>query len=119
MIRCAQNFNSGTINSDDVVILDRRLITRQYLMSWFLLDLFSSIPLELFFMGQSSGDGEDSTQYTRTTKSMKLLRLLKLAKLLRLLKVNRVFWVLRIITQVISDRIGITMRMKATWNLCR
>ena len=64
-----------------MVILDRRLITRQYLMSWFLLDLFSSIPLELFFMGQSSGDGEDSTQYTRTTKSMKLLRLLKLARI--------------------------------------
>jgi hypothetical protein len=116
-----KNFNSGTINSDDVVILDRKLIARQYFFSWFFLDLFSSIPLELFLSGgdSSSNGGGDSTQYARTTKSMKLLRLLKLAKLLRLLKVNRVFWVLRTISQIFSDRIGVTLQMKATWNLCR
>jgi CRP-like cAMP-binding protein len=116
LLDIVKNFNSGTVNSDDVVILDRKLITRQYITSWFFLDLFSSVPLELFVGGENSSGG---TQYTRTTKSMKLLRLLKLAKLFRLLKVNRVFWVLRIVSQVVSDRIGVTLQMKATWNLCR
>jgi CRP-like cAMP-binding protein len=125
LLDVVKNFNSGVVNSDDVVILDRKMIAKQYIRTWFFLDLISSIPLEIFFLG--GGDDadaarrllNDSTQYTRTTKSMKLLRLLKLAKLFRLLKVNRVFVVVRKITQYLSDGVGVTVQLKATTNLFR
>ena len=76
---------TGFVNEDDVVIMDRNIITRSYATSWFLPDLMSSIPFSLMFPGgDDGGDGSgsdaggNSADYARTSKTMKLLRLIRL-----------------------------------------
>ncbi|GIY59985.1 hypothetical protein CEXT_773711 [Caerostris extrusa] len=46
------NFRTGIMNQDnsEQVILDPGLIARQYLRTWFFLDLISSIPLDYIFL---------------------------------------------------------------------
>jgi hypothetical protein len=109
LLDVVKNLNSGFINEDDIVVMQRRIITRAYLLSWFVPDVLSSIPIELFIqVQQSDGGGGGSAHYARTSKTMKLMRMLKLMKVFRLMRVNRVFKYMRLASQWMSDRIGFT-----------
>ena len=44
-----KNFNTGIVDENDAVIMDQRIVRRNYLFGLFVPDLFSSIPLDLFF----------------------------------------------------------------------
>jgi hypothetical protein len=107
-----KNLNSGFINEDDMVVMQRRIITRTYLLSWFVPDVLSSIPIELFIQSarstQSDDHGGSTAHYARTSKTMKLMRMLKLMKVFRLMRVNRVFKYMRLASQWMSDRVGFT-----------
>lgn len=71
--------------------IDRRMITRNYMSGWFLIDFPSSLPLELLELFEASviaregGGGDDDA--TAGFASLKMLRALRLLRLLRLLKV--------------------------------
>lgn len=42
------NFHTGII-SYRYVIMDRKIIAKHYLSTWFIIDLFASLPIELLF----------------------------------------------------------------------
>ncbi|CAG5136099.1 unnamed protein product, partial [Candidula unifasciata] len=46
------NFRTGIIVNDfaDEIILDPKLIARQYIKTWFFLDLLSSVPMDYIFL---------------------------------------------------------------------
>lgn len=68
----------------NVLIVDRVAITKNYLSSWFLIDLAASVPFEEIALSIS----EDSSQgsHIRSFKLLRILRLARLAKLFRLFK---------------------------------
>ena len=80
------NFMTAYLDGDQFV-LDRSMIAQNYFRGWFLLDLSSSIPLELidvlvqFFSSESSSGGSG-------LRMLRALRLVRLLRLLRLLKIQ-------------------------------
>lgn len=46
------NFNSAFYNNDYLVVEDRKKIARQYIFSWFLIDLLAIIPFDLFLQNE-------------------------------------------------------------------
>ncbi len=44
-----KNFCTGIVDENDAVIMDKKIVRRQYLLGFFVSDFFSSIPLDLIF----------------------------------------------------------------------
>ncbi|GBG27007.1 Potassium/sodium hyperpolarization-activated cyclic nucleotide-gated channel 4 [Hondaea fermentalgiana] len=82
----AKNFFTGYVDIDGVTHLEHRDIVRHYLLSWFMPDLVSSVPIDLVL--DAFGDVEDDG-LTRSTKGLKLIRLVRMTKLFRLLRMGR------------------------------
>ena len=100
-------------DNSEQVILDPKLIARDYLRTWFFLDLLSSIPLDYIFLIFNSLRGEpdevstdvntkaidvitDSKEdddkigvYLQAGRALRILRLAKLLSLIRLLRLSR------------------------------
>ena len=76
------SFNTAYLDRNSILIDDRRAIACNYLKSWFILDLSTSIPLDQIIC--TLGLGADSSQVVRT---IKIIRLLKLARILRFLRI--------------------------------
>jgi hypothetical protein len=75
------------------LIMNRKRIFISYLTTWFVIDLFSSIPLSLI---ELSTEGSDFKQI----KSAKLLRVLRLAKYARLIRIIKFIKVNKIIQEI-------------------
>ncbi|CAG9467891.1 unnamed protein product [Pedinophyceae sp. YPF-701] len=116
----ALNFNTGIIyESDQVVVMDRRVIATSYVRSWFFLDLVSSVPLDLILVGEGGGAG-------RLNKIPKVFKILRLSKLLRLMRVTKILRYLQrfdifagmssFMTRVIKLMAGVLIF--AHWNAC-
>lgn len=64
-----KHLNTGYVDEvSDAAIMDRWLVTRRYMYSWFWPDLFSSIPIDLLF---------NDAAVKRRFKSGKVLKLLR------------------------------------------
>lgn len=74
------NFISAYQDAEYNVVDQRKEIAKNYLNSWFLLDLIAVVPFDLFF--QTNGN-----QLVRVTRIGKLYKLVKIFRLLRLVKV--------------------------------
>ncbi len=81
------SFNTGfesQHNQVTVIVMSRSVVARNYLKTWFLLDLISSIPFEMLFQtattSDSGGPGETGG-LLNLAKSLRLLRILKLVRL--------------------------------------
>jgi hypothetical protein len=48
-----KNFCTGIVDENDAIIMDKRIVWRQYLTGFFITDLCSSIPLDLFLRAVS------------------------------------------------------------------
>ncbi|KAI1301799.1 Potassium/sodium hyperpolarization-activated cyclic nucleotide-gated channel 2 [Halotydeus destructor] len=84
------NFRTGIMNPDlpEQVILDPKQIRRQYMRSWFFLDLISSIPLDYIFLIFNQ-DYSDNFQILHAGRALRILRFAKMLSLLRLLRLSR------------------------------
>ena len=76
------NFRTGFVDSETgLIIYDYNLVAREYLRTWFALDLVSGIPFCLFDV--------DALSQIRALKILKGSRVLKAIKLMRFLKLSR------------------------------
>jgi hypothetical protein len=77
----------------DLYVVNHSMIMVNYLSSWFVIDLLSSLPLELIEMAAGSMGGDDgagpSAENSQGLKMLRALRLVRLLRLLRLLKLSR------------------------------
>ncbi|XP_074603485.1 hyperpolarization activated cyclic nucleotide gated potassium channel Ih isoform X2 [Brevipalpus obovatus] len=82
------NFRTGIMNPDlpEQVILDPQEIARQYMRSWFFLDLISSIPLDYIFLIFNQ---EYSFHLLQAGRALRIFRFAKMLSLLRLLRLSR------------------------------
>lgn len=77
------NFRTGYYPRGEMLeVMDPKRIAKQYISSWFTVDVLSSIPFDLIFSGFAG------SQWTRASKLFKVFRILRLSKLLRLAKLS-------------------------------
>ncbi|XP_065202257.1 potassium/sodium hyperpolarization-activated cyclic nucleotide-gated channel 3 isoform X2 [Planococcus citri] len=90
LIDIVVNFRTGIMQQDNAeqVILDPKIIAKNYLRTWFFLDLISSIPLDYIFLIFNQDFGE-SFQILHAGRALRILRLAKLLSLVRLLRLSR------------------------------
>lgn len=109
------NFNVAFMQ-DEQYVVDRRLIARDYLCSWFVFDVVATVPWKgvsemavvlVLELTQSHDDplreGEDDSADLRWMRALRLLRMLRLIRMLRLSAFLR----------PIEDSLGINLRVLA------
>ncbi|TNV85871.1 hypothetical protein FGO68_gene14280 [Halteria grandinella] len=79
------SFISARYDSEHQIIDNPCVISKNYLCTWFLVDLSSVIPFELLF---SFGSFNKITRFTRLGKLYKLLRMTKIMRVLRISKIK-------------------------------
>jgi len=80
------NFFTVDFDKNDEMIIDQKLIARNYLKGWFVPDILTTFPFEIFVPRK------------RATMP-KLLRILKLSKIRKLLKMFRIVRVSKILRE--------------------
>ena len=75
-------FNTAYYDEDFAIIEDRCSIAKEYLWSWFFIDLICVIPFEVFL-------ASNATDMVRLSRLGRLYKILKLMKLLRLAKLQK------------------------------
>ena len=70
-------------SADGHLVLNRQKIAMRYLKGWFLLDLFSTVPLDMIIQ-LAAGSQSAALQSLKLLKSLRLFRLLKLFRIFRL-----------------------------------
>ena len=78
-------FNSAFYTEDFQITDDRKEIASQYITSWFIIDVFSVIPFDLFFMSHN-GNINSMVKFARIGRLYKLIKLTRLVKMLKLVK---------------------------------
>ena len=74
---CNHNNQIGFIDEQEYMIMDRKKVQWRYAMTWFVPDLFSSLPIEIIELILSD---EGTLGNFKATKALKLVRLLRIAK---------------------------------------
>ncbi|GMH86647.1 hypothetical protein TrVE_jg10696 [Triparma verrucosa] len=82
------SFDTALIGDEDELVEDRRIIAKEYLKGWFLIDLLSTVPIDklVALMTKADGDakgGGKLIRILRLARLMKLTRVLKLGKFLK------------------------------------
>ena len=111
LVDVVKQFNTGILDEkESEIIMDRRLIVRHYLRSWFFIDFTSSIPIDaLLKLAEGSGGAGSGSELARSSKLLKMLRLLRLAKLMKLLKMSSIFKYARTVLTYLEDHYHITI----------
>ncbi|KAM3146799.1 hypothetical protein pb186bvf_000953 [Paramecium bursaria] len=78
------NFISAYNDEEQNVIDDHRMIVKNYLKGWFLIDFTANLPINYFYSDDSN------SQSLRYNKLVRLLRLPRLYRLIRLLKMSKI-----------------------------
>ena len=98
------NFNTATQNNLMEINDSRLLIVKNYAKGWFMIDLMSIIPFELFvqvFMKQSigskeAGDLSDEASKMNPTEYNRFIRISRISKLYKLVKITRLLRVFKL-----------------------
>ena len=74
-------------DSNGELIIDRKLIAKHYIQSWFCIDLISSFPVAwITFYLQQTPDAINSLRFLKLAKMARLYRILTVFKLFRVIK---------------------------------
>lgn len=90
MIDIFVNFLAAYEDKEDIIEVRVSKIAKQYIKSWFFLDLVATIPFQLFEDQLTGGDRGNA-------QNAKLLRLARLPRLYRLLRILRLFKMIRLV----------------------
>ena len=87
MVDIVINFRTGIVReyAETDVILDPVQIRNHYLITWFIVDVLSTVPLDYILLAID----EFMPQAARATRAAKLIRFGKILSLLRLLRLSR------------------------------
>jgi len=109
------------------IILDTKKIVTRYAKTWLVVDLISSLPLDLITLGFTGSNGGDvSLGVKSATNAMKFLRLMKLLSLLKLLRMTRFIRIVskyedfyRVTASIVRYiKLVMCMLLVAHWNGC-
>ena len=85
MLDLAVNFYTAFYDRNEQLVTDHRLIKLHYLRSWFLVDLFGSIPFDylIYAVQRRYYTSAQLSHFLRTLRVVKLFRMLKISNLYR------------------------------------
>ena len=85
------NFRTAIVLPSGVLEARPRVIARQYMRSWFLIDLLSCLPINYLFllMEALASDDDRETKNAAGLKAVKVVRLVRLTKMLRIARLRR------------------------------
>ncbi len=85
------NFFTAFEDDNGELVVNRWRIAKNYIKSWFLVDLFSCVPISLILnlTGQDGSSNVLNIKFIKLTRLPRLYRLLRLLKLMRLYKSNK------------------------------
>ena len=84
------NFITAYEDSNGELIVKRCKITKNYLKTWFIIDILSSIPISLIlWVTGNDGTNALNAKFIKLSRLPRLYRLLRLLKLMRLYKQNK------------------------------
>ena len=104
LLDVCKNFCTGFIDENDAVIMDAKVVRRNYLTGFFITDLCSSLPLDLILRAAGAPDAGGAV--TGTKQSLKMLKLLRMAKLFRLLRISRLFKHIKELLLYLEERLN-------------
>ncbi|KAJ8610478.1 hypothetical protein CTAYLR_007770 [Chrysophaeum taylorii] len=81
-----KHFNTGFVDEEGVLIMDRRMVAWHYAKRCFIVDVVSSFPYDMFNFNFSLSCGSDDLAYAKATRLLKLVRLFRIMKIFRLLR---------------------------------
>ena len=124
------NFNSGFLKKG-AVVMNRYLVAKHYLKTWFFIDLVSSFPYDWILNGSIFEQGSNEHSQKNMAKATKLLRVIRISRLfriIRLIKLMKVkFYLYKIEDYLNSEfsgkiissfRIMTVVFLIAHWNAC-
>lgn len=76
-------FNRPIFDDNFFLVTNRKIIGKQYIKGWFLIDILAIIPFDVFF------GGSDVNQVVRIARIGRMYKLVKLARLIRVLKIAK------------------------------
>jgi len=79
-------FNSAFNDDDFKLIDDRCKIAKNYLNSWFTVDLLAIIPFDIIISSTKSGNVNDVVRIARIGRMYKLIKLTRLLRILKIVK---------------------------------
>ena len=83
------NFFTAYEDENGELVTSRCAIAKSYLSSWFLVDLFSSIPITMIQKYSGMESNLTNIKFIKLSRLPRLYRLLRLMKLIRLYKTNQ------------------------------
>jgi hypothetical protein len=80
-------FNSAYHDDDFNIVVDRKLISKQYLHGWLIVDILAIIPFHLFINVESSESNLNNlARIVRLGRMSKLIKMMRLLRILKLVK---------------------------------
>ena len=79
-------FNTALFDEYYRLIQSRKRIAKDYIRTWFFIDLVAIIPFDLFFMNSSKTDINKIARITRIGRLYKLVKLMKLVRIIKVFK---------------------------------
>lgn len=83
----AFHFHKGFVDESNTIVRDHVAIAKRYLRSWLLLDVASSLPLDLLLLNVTPSSG--SSGAGEAVSALKFLRVLKVLRIVKLQEVGR------------------------------
>jgi hypothetical protein len=102
---CMLNFNIAFQNNYNHLIISRKEIALEYIKTWFIIDIVSSIPQNLLF---NFGSTFGKTDLLRLAKLPKLYRLIKILRLIKLAKFFKQLTFIQTLENFFNINFGIT-----------
>merc|ERR1719440_1074604 len=87
-------FRTAYQDGPDVLVWSPKLIAFKYLKGWFLIDLVSTVPIDVivvWYLSFQQGESTVEKDEVRSIKLIRTVRLFRLLKLMRLLRMSRLF----------------------------
>jgi len=86
------NFMSAyVIPGTDSIEVNASVLAKEYLLSWFAIDLIACVPVELFQVGIKMLGDENDTKAARYSKLARLPRIYRIVRIIRIFKILKVF----------------------------
>lgn len=105
LLDVCKNFCTGYVDENDAIIMDVKLVRKNYLTGFFITDFCSSIPLDWIL--KTAGVDSVGGTVTGTKQSLKMLKILRITKLLRLFRINRLFQYVKRVMLLIEETLNI------------
>ena len=70
-------FNSAYYNDDYLMIEDRKLIAKEYIQSWLIVDIVSITPFDKIFEDESQDSSNRALKLIRMTRLLRIIKIVK------------------------------------------